>query len=243
MAPIRPTLSPSAPLSFVLVGGDLNEGGLGYSSSDMHQRYKSVENWGAIPLSSDPQDWLTLIGRQIDTLITSYDPHRGDKKGSGQITADHWKALKKEGQVHAICSHPGMSELEQRNLILGSQSSNNKAMDMKAFRLPSCRPGGREKMADRTVFYNLFDSWEGDRHAKAMARKDLEHLVRLLDANLIHPEIVDRLPLSKIAKAQRSLDLNKVTGAGHLICSPWLREKPKEEQHQKKTQGVMKYEV
>lgn len=232
-----------ASICYGLVGDDLNDGELGYSSSDMHQRYKSVENWGAIPLSSDPQDWLTLIGRQIDMLITSYDPHRGDKRGSGQITADHWKALKKEGQVHAICSHPGMSELEQRNLILGSQSSNNKAMDMKAFRLPSCRPGGREKMADRTIFYNLFDSWEGDRHSKATARKDLEHLIRLLDANLIHPEIADRLPLSKIAKAQRSLDLNKVTGAGHLICSPWLREKPKEEQHQKKTPDAMKYVV
>jgi len=200
----------------------------GSSSDDMHHRYNTLEQWGAIPLSSDPQDWLTLIGRQIDIFVTTYDPNQGDKDHN-RITADHWKALKKDGQVHVVCSNPGMTELEQRNLIVGSQSSN-KASDVKTFRLPSCRPGGREKMADRAVYYNLFDSWEGDRVSRATARKDLEHLIKLLDADLIHPEIAERVPLSQIAKAQRSLEHNKVAGEGHLICAPWLREKTQEQQ-------------
>ena len=201
----------------------------GSSSDDMRHRYNRLKQWGAIPLSSDPQDWLTLIGRQIDIFVTTYDPNQGDKDHN-RITADHWKALKKDGQVHVVCSNPGMTELEQRNLIVGSQSSSNKAGDVKTFRLPSCRPGGREKMADRAVYYNLFDSWEGDRVSRATARKDLEHLIKLLDADLIHPEIAERVPLSQIAKAHRSLEHNKVAaGEGHLICAPWLREKTQEQ--------------
>jgi NADPH:quinone reductase-like Zn-dependent oxidoreductase len=206
-----------------------SEGGeSGSSPDDMNHRYNTLEQWGAIPLSSDPQDWLTLIGRQVDIFVTTCDPIQGEKDPN-RITADHWKALKKDGQVHVVCSNPGMTELEQRNLIVGSQPSN-KASDVKTFRLSSCRPGGREKMADRAVYYNLFDSWEGDRVSRVTAKKDLEHLIKLLDADLIHPEIAERVPLSKIAKAQRSLEHNKVTGDGHLICAPWLREKTKGQQ-------------
>jgi NADPH:quinone reductase-like Zn-dependent oxidoreductase len=221
--------------------------GMGTSSVEMHQRFKKLEQWGAIPLSSDPQDWLTLIGRQIDIFVTTYDPNEEDR-GDNEITADHWKALKKDGQVHVVCSLPGMSEVEQRNMILGSQPSN-KAIDTKAFRLPSCRPGGREKMADRAVYYNLFDSYMGDRLSKVTARKDLEHLIKLMEADLIHPQVAERVSLSKIAKAQRTLEHNKITGEGHLVCIPWLREKPKEQQKSttkkqaKDVQKDVKYEV
>ena len=230
-----------ASMCYGLINDDLNDTeGTGYSSSDIHHQYNTVEEWGAIPLSTDPQEWLTLIGRQIDILVTSHNPNH-----TGRVTADHWKALNKEGQVHAVCAHPGLSELEQRNLILGSQPSK-KPIDTKAFRLPSCRPGGREKMADRAIFYNIFDSWEGDRHIRIMGRKDLEYLVKILEADLIHPEIVDRVPLSKVAKAQLSLELNKVSGGGHLICSPWMTDKPKEQKRSRSTrqsQETTKYTV
>ena len=229
-----------ASICYGLVNDDSdNDGGAqnGKLSTDVHQRFQLVEEWGAIPLPANPQEWLTLIGRQIDILITSQDPKQG------RLTSDHWKALKKEGQVHAICTHPNLSELEQRNLILGSSSGNN----MKAFRVPTCRPGAKAKMADRAVFYNLFDSWEGDRLSRVMARNDLLHLLKLLESDLINPEVAIRVPLSKIAKAHRSLERNTITGARHLICLPWMPEKPPEQPKastastEQESQGSKKY--
>jgi len=190
--------------------------------TDMHQKYKKVEQWGGVPLSNEPQDWLTLIGRQIDIFVTTVDPEQCNREND-PITAEHWKALKKDGSVHAICTQPGLTEAEQRDLILGPRSSN-KGRDTKGFRIPSCRPGGREKMADRTIYYNLFDAWNGDRAQKATVRKDLDHLMKLMEIGLVHPDIADVLPLSKIGKAQRSIEHKKITGEGHLICSPWMTE-------------------
>ncbi|VEU44199.1 unnamed protein product [Pseudo-nitzschia multistriata] len=198
------------------------------SSRNLRHQYNCLEEWGAVPLSNNPQDWLTLIGRQIDIFVTTYDPNQ-HAKGMNNITTDHWKALKKDGEVHVVCSHPGMNEADQRNMVFGS-SSTNKSNDMKGFRVPSCRPGGREKLADRAHYYNLFDSWEGDRGARAMGKKDLEHLIKLLEIDLLHPEIAGRFPLSKIAKAQHNLQLGKLAGHGHLVCSPWFIEKTNVEQ-------------
>ena len=213
-----------ASICYGLIGG--NSGGSGSSSSsvDTSQQYKILEQWGAIPLPNDPQEWLTLIGRQIDILVTSYDPNR--EEGENAITSDHWKVLKKEGQVYVVCSHPAMSDVEQRNLIL--ESGPSKTNDSKAFRMPSCRLSAREKMADRAVYYNLFDSWQGDRLSRVMARKDLEHLVKLLEVDLLHPDVAERFPLSKVGKAQRILEQNKIMG--HFICVPWQRDNKKKQQ-------------
>ena len=40
------------------------------SSNHQRREFETLAKWGAIPLSSDPQDWLTLIGRQIDVIVT-----------------------------------------------------------------------------------------------------------------------------------------------------------------------------
>eukprot|EP00536_Pseudo-nitzschia_multiseries_P012916 jgi/Psemu1/309515/fgenesh1_kg.518_\ len=221
-----------AALCYALTSDDsLSENGRGldssFSSRDLRRQYEALEQWGAIPLSNNPQDWLTLIGRQIDIFVTTHDANE-DSQGKNSITADHWKALKKEGQVHVVCSRPGMDEDDQRRMVF--ESSSSKKNEAKSFRIPSCRLGGREKMADRAIYYNLFDTWGGDRSAKAMTRKDLEHLVQLLEIELINPEVARRFPLSRIAKAQHMLERKKISGDGHLICSPWLIEKIPEEQ-------------
>jgi NADPH:quinone reductase-like Zn-dependent oxidoreductase len=214
-----------------------NRGGSGSSpsSDDSRHQCEAMEQWGAIPLSNNPQDWLTLIGRQIDILVTVYDPSE-HAQSNDSISGDHWKVLRKDGQVVVVSTHPGMSEAEQRDKLFGSptaQKINGSSVrdnSIKAFRIPSCRPSGRDKLADRSIWYNLFDSLESDRGGRSAAKKDLEHLIHLLQLDLVHPEVVERFPLSRVAKAQIRMEQNKVTGVGHLICSPWLMEQSQRKQ-------------
>jgi NADPH:quinone reductase-like Zn-dependent oxidoreductase len=206
-------------------------GGSGSSSSsdDSRHQCEAMEQWGAIPLSNNPQDWLTLIGRQIDMLVTVCDPSE-HAQCDDSISGDHWKVLRKDGQVVVVSTHPGMNEADQRDKLFGSPTaqkingSSVRDSSIKAFRIPSCRPSGRDKLADRAIWYNLFDSLESDRGGRSVAKKDLEHLVHLLQLDLVHPEVVEHFPLSRVAKAQIRMEQNKVTGVGHLICSPWLME-------------------
>jgi len=196
-------------------------------------QYDAIKKWGGIPLSNDPQDWLTLIGRQIDTFITVYDPF-DSARCNECISGEHWKALRKDGNVIIVCSYPGMNIEEQRENVFGSDPNNNNGGGRengiaKSFRIPSCRLSGREKLADRAIWYNLFDSRGNERGGRSTTKKDLEHLLHLLHLDLVQPEIANRYPLSRVSKAQALLERKKKVrtvghATGHLICSPWLVE-------------------
>lgn len=206
------------------------------SSSASKRHFDALARWGAIPLSKNPADWLTLIGRQVDLLVTVYDPSDHGLY-SDHVSGDHWKALKKDGQVVVVCTHPGLDQPAQREgafgrrgaLLLpsGHHHGDGTAVGGGAFRLAACRPSHREKLADRTAWYNLFDSWGGGDHrrgqgGRATAKKDLEHLLRLLEMDRVHPDVMERIPLSKVAKAQSLLEQKRL--AGHLVCAPWLKQ-------------------
>jgi len=192
------------------------EGAKGNSSSRRH--FETLEAWGAVALSSDPQDWLTLIGRQIDLMVVVYDPSNRAYHNE-HISDDHCKALREDGQVVVVCTHPGLDNNESRSEVFGSTSINNQRDSNNPFRIPSRLLSNRDSLADRTIWYNVFDSWEKKSH---IARKDLEHLLRLLELNRIHPEVLECIPLSKVAKAQFVLDNRRLVG--HLVCAPWMKQ-------------------
>jgi hypothetical protein len=87
--------------------------------------------------------------------------------------------------------------------------------------------------------YETFSRWGAlplpDRHGggggagsgtggKAMAKKDLEHLLELLEQGRVNPEVLERIPLSKVGKAQFILEHKCLTG--HLVCTPWRKQPP-----------------
>jgi NADPH:quinone reductase-like Zn-dependent oxidoreductase len=227
---------------------------LGEKSSD-HQRreFETMAKWGAIPLSSDPQDWLTLIGRQIDVLVTVYNPSDHAKHTNELISEDHCKALRKDGHVVVVCTQPGLGDRSDPRTagvfahVSKSNNNNNNhsgsTPDGKSttpFRmsprfLPSVVGNGHVGgdgpssfvMFDHTavvVWYNLFDTWEKGKSERAVARKDLEHLLRLLETNRVRPDILERVPLSKVGLAQHLLDHHKPALSGHVVCAPWLQQ-------------------
>jgi tumor protein p53-inducible protein 3 len=160
----------------------------------------AVSRLGGIPLSKDPQDWLTLIGRQIHLLVTVID---GSSMCTDNVTKEHLKALNKDGEVVIV----GQRGVDNSNNIVSNQPS---------------KPGSRlickaHKIQDRTKSYNVFDRWESD---TKQCKHDLEHLVKLLEDGRVQPEILERIPLSKIAKAQAIVETKKLSG--HIVCKPWL---------------------
>jgi NADPH:quinone reductase-like Zn-dependent oxidoreductase len=207
-------------------------GGNVHSIPSFRRQYEALTRWGAIPLSSNPQDWLTLIGGQIDLMVTVYDPS-DHALYNEVVTEDHCKALRKDGQVVVICTHPGLNKNEECEDVFDRPSPDSSYYSRQShnlFRLSALRMKNhhRDKLVeDRTIWYNLFDTWERskpDRHgnSKNVAKKDLEHLLILLDQDQLHPEVLERIPLSKIGKAQFILEHKRL--AGHLVCAPWLNQ-------------------
>jgi hypothetical protein len=82
---------------------------------------------------------------------------------------------------------------------------------------------GEAKMDDKIYEYNVFDSWLRDMKE---AKRDLMHLVKLLYDRVINPKILDTIPLSKIPRAQDSLEVKKVSG--FIVCNPWLKTAQRE---------------
>jgi NADPH:quinone reductase-like Zn-dependent oxidoreductase len=163
------------------------------------KQFSAISRLGAIPLSKDPQDWLTLIGKQIGTIITVKD----DGLYTEQVTKEHLKTLNNEGRVIVI-GQPGVD-----NAFQISSPSVSKLI---------CK-SHRNKLSERSQCYNAFDSLASD---PKQSKKDLEHLLALLEQGRLAPEVLERIPLSKVAKAQRIVESKRMSG--HIVCTPWTKE-------------------
>jgi D-arabinose 1-dehydrogenase-like Zn-dependent alcohol dehydrogenase len=171
------------------------------------KQFESISRLGAIPLSKDPQDWLTLIGKQIGMIVTVNDGRCG--LYNEQVTKEHLKALKnQEGQV-VILGQPGVDNSIARH---GVSSSSPNTIPSKLI----CK-SHRSKLQDRSISYNVFDAWTMD---SKQCKRDLEHLLTLLEKCRLNPEVLERIPLSKVAKAQSIVESKRMSG--HIVCSPWM---------------------
>ena len=216
-----------------------------YSSSGSRGPFGSISRWGGIALSKNPQDWLTLIGRQIDLLVAVQDP--SDKNGAVYtdfITSDHCKALRADGQIVVICSQPGMTDAQKEQIFASDRKQINSPNGL---RINACRQSGLERAANRTTWYNVFESWDGTgisqdggrqglfggmrskaiNNVNVTSKKDLEHIIRLSESGRICPEVLERIPLSKVTKAQAILQGQKIGAVGYLICNPWMKQQTK----------------
>ncbi|CAJ1933539.1 unnamed protein product [Cylindrotheca closterium] len=166
------------------------------------KEFSAVSSCGAIPLLKDPQQWLTLVGKQIDLLISCNDHGLRTEK----ITRDHLKALNNEGEI-ILFGKPGDKKLPFLHLETNGPS-----------RL-ICKSNHRS-VKDRSQLYNVFDAWGKD---MKQCKKDLEHLLKLLQTNRLRPPILRRLPLTKVATAHSIVE-SKIL-PGFLVCLPWVHER------------------
>lgn len=164
--------------------------------------FSTVAKLGAIPLARDPHQWLTLVGRQVD-LIVACDDHRLHTE---VITKDHLKALNNEGEV-VIIGQPGVD----KSLPFEESTKGHVSKLI-------CK-SNRPTLQDRSQSYNVFDSWDKD---IKQSKRDLEYLLSLLEKRKVRPQVIQKIPLSKIAKAQSIVDSKRLPG--YFVCLPWTDE-------------------
>jgi NADPH:quinone reductase-like Zn-dependent oxidoreductase len=73
-------------------------------------------------------------------------------------------------------------------------------------------------IATRVHIYDVYANWDNDTEN---CKRDLCHLINLLEKRVIKPKILDRMPLSKVAKAHEILNTKRLQG--HLVCEPWMK--------------------
>ena len=180
----------------------LNAGAANIYATAKKKHWSTLIGLGIMPLSQDPFEWILRLEGVIDLVIASNGGLRED------VTATHCRALTETG--HLILSGNrlvgnditvGDWRLQQSQLIC----SKNKTLS---------------GLMNRTHSYDVFEQWEKNLDT---CKKDLTHLLELLERGVIKPNVLDRIPLSKVGKAHEMLESKRLSG--FLVCEPWLKTK------------------
>jgi len=158
------------------------------------KHFELLSDLGILPLSQDPLEWWEKLQGKID-LVISLDQ---------EITSLYHKLLKDSGNIVKITKQ-GMNL--QPDIV---QRPVSKAI--------CSRHKSHEK--SKTHTYDIFKEWDTNLDR---CKKDLTHLVHLLKQRVVAPFILDRIPLSKVARAQEVVESSR--DSGFLICEPWLVSK------------------
>ncbi|CAB9509613.1 quinone oxidoreductase [Seminavis robusta] len=170
-----------------------------YATASKVKQFQRIIEMGGIPLSATPSEWLPSISQQIDILIGSANE---GLKDTDPLSYDHLNALKKKGQL----------------ILLGGPGAANN--------YPVILPGKGQcqvdvfKILKRAHKHNVFEQWERD---MKQGKKDLAHLIGLLHKGAIKPKVLERIPLSKVSKAEEIVEARRLHGV--IVCEPWIQEK------------------
>jgi NADPH:quinone reductase-like Zn-dependent oxidoreductase len=80
----------------------------------------------------------------------------------------------------------------------------------------ACNRKGR-MIQRRLTSYDIYEEWETNIDR---CKLDLGHLIKLLDENVVEPNILDRVALHKVARAQSIVESKRLSG--FIVCEPWL---------------------
>ena len=159
--------------------------------------FKQLSEYGIMPLSTDPLVWWEQLAGSVDLLISLDE----------EVIPLHYKLVKIDGTV-----------------VVSSSEFHEDLMMYEDTRDPLQRKfacsSSKSQASSRTAHYDLFEEWG---KSPVKGKKDLAHLVDLLDKQKIVPHILDRVPLSKVAKIQATIEKHRVKG--HYVCEPWLISK------------------
>lgn len=162
-------------------------------------REKSVDTLkqiGGFPLHNDTKRWFNMVEGKIDIVVATERDY-----SQTNFEYEHVRTLTAKGKLVLIT---GPDSDEKSVIDLNSVGSNVSTATSK-----------RE-----LIHYNVFDSWERD---LKLGKRDLVHLVKLVEEGQVKPEIIERIPLTKVAKAQDLME-NRVLRA-FVVCEPWVKGK------------------
>ena len=155
------------------------------------KEFDLITDIGGLPLSRDPKHWLSAVVGKMDIVVTMEAPY-----AKPELKYDHIRTLSSDGRL----------------VVIGAPDQG----DRTTVEIDTIE-GGSMKTKRMLHNYNVFDSWESD---MKQAKRDLSHVLRLYKEGAVKPQILDRIPLNKIAKAHEFFETKKVTG--FVLCEPWI---------------------
>jgi NADPH:quinone reductase-like Zn-dependent oxidoreductase len=167
-------------------------GANGIYTTSKPKHFQQLTSLGFIPLSLDPVDWWEKLKGKVDMIISLGE----------EVTPLAYKLIKVSGEI-----------------VIATNSEVDLAPDVELSRQPSrliCTRGKAQRKS-RTHFYDVYDEWDRD---LGRCKKDLAHLVKLLELRVVAPYVLDRIPLGKVARAQEIVETKRLSG--FLVCEPWL---------------------
>lgn len=169
------------------------------------KHWKTLISYGVMPLSPDPMEWIQRVAGTMDLVLAPNGNLRED------VSPVHFRALlPKYGQL-IISGHR----------IVGNDIPLE---DWKrAHQAPTLACGKNkplQKILRNSVSYDVYEEWEKNID---LCKRDLSHLLKLLEGQSIKPEVLDRIPLNKVAKAHELLETKRLPG--FLVCEPWMKSK------------------
>jgi len=152
---------------------------------------------GAIPLSRKMEEWIPHQVDTIDMIVDASAGFSGESKSHVKALNNHkWEYIFMGTATKEIKDM--ISELSPTSKLMCSTKSST--------------------IATRVHIYDVYANWENDTES---CKRDLCHLINLLEKRVIKPKILDRMPLSKVAKAHEILNTKRLQG--HLVCEPWMK--------------------
>jgi len=181
----------------------LNAGVANIYATAKPKHWKTLISFGIMPLSPDPLEWISRVEGTIDLVLASNGGLRED------VTPTHFRALRPKTGRLIMCGRrvvgndipAGDWEQSPTTLVCSKQKEYT-------------------KMMHRSHSYDVFEQWD---KCLEMCKRDLDHLLELLQRGVLKPTILDRIPLSKVPRAHELLESKRLSG--FLICEPWMKGK------------------
>jgi NADPH:quinone reductase-like Zn-dependent oxidoreductase len=162
-------------------------------AKDKHFNYLS--SLGITPLSNDGKDWLKKMAGKIDLIVSCDD----------DMVSIPYKLLKGSGNVISLKS-------------FGRSKCTNTGSKVSMLKTGLNFRGRLSRTPrNRTLSYDVYEQWEKDLD---ICKRDIRHLLQLLDDKKIEPTILDRISLNKVEDAQDLTRSKRLSG--FVVCEPWL---------------------
>lgn len=181
----------------------LHAGAANIYATAKKKHWKHLISHGIMPLSQNPMEWIQRIEGTMDLVLAPNGSFRED------VTPVHFRALRpNHGQLilsgrRVVGNDIPIKEWKRDTTVLACVK--NKALT---------------KILNKSYSYDVYEEWENNLE---QCKRDLYHLLQLLDRGTLKPEVLDRIPLNKVAKAQELLESKRLPG--FLVCEPWMRTK------------------
>jgi NADPH:quinone reductase-like Zn-dependent oxidoreductase len=155
--------------------------------------FGKIKEVGGFPVDRDPREWFAMAEGKLDLIIGS----NYDDQSRSELKHEHIRMLNQSGCL-VILTVP---DQEEKGVI-----------DLDKL------DGQLHATKRRMLHHSVFDAWETDLR---QGRRDLTHLLKLLESGSIKPKVLERIPLTKVAKAQDMME-NR-TLRGFIVCEPWIK--------------------